>query len=326
MPNNSKSKLKLLYIKQILEDETDAEHGISMTRLIERLNEFDIPAERKGVYRDIQTLRDFGIEIQTYQRSPVEYAIARRDFSLSELMLLVDAVESCKFLTRRQSNMLTTNLKLLASDHQRELLKRRIHVTGRISSKNESVFTSIDTLHEAIRTKKRVEFMYYKYGLDGNRYATHDNRPHEVTPVGIAFSDGFYYLTAWNDERDGMTEFRIDRMDKIRVTDKPATKNDEIAHHKYEGDEHEYFGRFGGDPVTATLLVTGDKVEIIKDRFGDAAMLYPQDDDTAKAVVKIHKSEQFFGWIAGLGGTVRIHEPKSLKQEYNEYLLGLIEE
>lgn len=326
MPNNSKSKLKLLYIKQILEDETDAEHGISMTRIIERLNEFDIPAERKGVYRDIQTLRDFGIEIQTYQRCPVEYAIARRDFSLSELMLLVDAVESCKFLTRRQSNALTTNLKLLASDHQRELLNRRIHVAGRISSKNDSVFTSIDILHEAIRTNRHVAFMYYKYGLDGKRFATHDGKPHEVTPVGIAFSDGFYYLTAWNDERDDMTEFRIDRMDKIRVTDKPATKNDRITRHKYEGDEHEYFGRFGGDPVTATLLVTGDKVEIIKDRFGDAAMLYPQDDETAKAVVKIHKSEQFFGWIAGLGGTVRIHEPKSLKQEYNEYLLGLIEE
>lgn len=326
MPNNSKSKLKLLYIKQILEDETDAEHGISMTRIIERLNEFDIPAERKGVYRDIQTLRDFGIEIQTYQRCPVEYAIARRDFSLSELMLLVDAVESCKFLTRRQSNALTTNLKLLASDHQRELLNRRIHVAGRISSKNDSVFTSIDILHEAIRTNRHVAFMYYKYGLDGKRFATHDGKPHEVTPVGIVFSDGFYYLTAWNDERDDMTEFRIDRMDKIRVTDKPATKNDKITHHKYEGDEHEYFGRFGGDPVTATLLVTGDKVEIIKDRFGDAAMLYPQDNETAKAVVKIHKSEQFFGWIAGLGGTVRIHEPKSLKQEYNEYLLGLIEE
>ena len=326
MPNNSKSKLKLLYIKQILEDETDAEHGISMTRIIERLNEFDIPAERKGVYRDIQTLRDFGIEIQTYQRCPVEYAIARRDFSLSELMLLVDAVESCKFLTRRQSNALTTNLKLLASDHQRELLNRRIHVAGRISSKNDSVFTSIDILHEAIRTNRHVAFMYYKYGLDGKRFATHDGKPHEVTPVGIAFSDGFYYLTAWNDERDDMTEFRIDRMDNIRVTDKPATKNDNITHHKYEGEEHEYFGRFGGDPVTATLLVTGDKVEIIKDRFGDAAMLYPQDDETAKAVVKIHKSEQFFGWIAGLGGTVRIHEPKSLKQEYNDYLLGLIEE
>ena len=188
MPNNSKSKLKLLYIKQILEDETDAEHGISMTRIIERLNEFDIPAERKGVYRDIQTLRDFGIEIQTYQRCPVEYAIARRDFSLSELMLLVDAVESCKFLTRRQSNALTTNLKLLASDHQRELLNRRIHVAGRISSKNDSVFTSIDILHEAIRTNRHVAFMYYKYGLDGKRFATHDGKPHEVTPVGIAFS------------------------------------------------------------------------------------------------------------------------------------------
>lgn len=326
MPNNSKSKLKLLFIKQILEDETDAEHGISMTQLINRLNELDIPAERKSIYRDIQTLREFGMEIQTYQRNPVEYAIARRDFSLSELMLLVDAVESCKFLTRRQSNALTTNLKLLASDHQRELLNRRIHVAGRISSKNDSVFTSIDVLHDAIRTKRRVEFMYYKYGLDGNRYATHDGKPHEVTPVGIAFSDGFYYLTAWNDERDDMAEFRIDRMDRIRISDQPAMKNERITHHRYDGDDHEYFGRFGGDPITATLLVTGDKVEIIKDRFGDAAKLYPQENDTAKAVVKVHKSEQFFGWIAGLGGTVRIFEPVSLKKEYNEYLLDLVEE
>lgn len=325
MPNNSKSKLKMLYVKQILENETDEEHGLSMTQLLNRLHDLDIPAERKGVYRDIQTLRDFGVDIQSYQRNPVEYAIVKRDFTLSELMLLVDAVESCKFLTARQSKALTTNLKLLASDYQRALLDRRIHVPGRIRSKRDGVFERIDVLHEAMRTRRQVEFMYYKFALDGSRNATHGGRPHVVTPVGITFSDGFYYLTAWNDDHDAMTEFRVDRMDHLRVSDKRATRNDEITHHSYEGDDYESFGRFAGDPVTATLLVDGDKVEIIMDRFGDSAELYPENEYTAKAVVKVHKSEPFFGWIAGLGGTVRIDAPKSLKSEYNEYLMSLIQ-
>lgn len=326
MSNNPKAKLKTLYVMRILQDETDAEHGLSLRQIIERLNDYGIQAERKGLYRDIEALREFGFHIQTYQRNPVQYAIASRDFTLSELMLLVDAVESCKFLTKRQSRALTTNLKLLASDHERALLDRRIHVPGRITSKRDSVFQDIDTLHDAMRLQKKVEFKYYKYALDGTRYATHDGKKHVVTPVGIAFSDGYYYLTAWNDDHENMTEFRIDRMENVRVSDERATKNDEITHHTFEGDGHELFGRFGGDPVTATLLVNADKVEIIMDRFGDSAEMYKADDETAKAVVKVHKSEQFFGWLAGLGGTVRLHAPKSLKKEYNDYLKSLIEE
>lgn len=325
MANTPKSKLKTLYVMRILQDETDSEHGLTLREIIARLSDYGIDAERKGVYRDIETLREFGLDIQTYQRNPVEYAIARRDFALSELMLLVDAVESCKFLTRRQSNMLTTNLKLLASDHERKQLDRRIHVPGRIISKSESVFEYIDKLHEAMRQKRQVEFMYYRTGAGGERIAMHDGRPHEVTPVGITYEEGFYYFTAWNEERDGLAEFRIDRMDKLHVTDTPAVRNEVITHHTFEGDEYQSFSRFSGEPVTVSLLVEGGKAEIIRDRFGDAVEWFPYDEATAKAVVKVRKSEPFFGWIAGLGGTVRIHEPKSLKAEYREYLLNLAE-
>ena len=259
MANHPKAKLKILYVMRILQEETDAEKGLTLREIIERLGEYGIPAERKGLYRDIETLREFGFDIQTYQRNPVQYAIAQRDFSLSELMLLVDAVESCKFLTEHQSRMLTTNLKRLASDNQRALLDRRIHVPGRITSKSDSVFGNIDTLHDAQRRQLKVEFKYYKYGVDGKRYATNDGKKHVVTPVGITFTDGYYYLTAWNDEHEGMTEFRIDRMDELCVSSERATRNDEITHHAFEGDEYELFGRFGGDPVTAVLLVDGDK-------------------------------------------------------------------
>ncbi|MCI8467923.1 MAG: WYL domain-containing protein [Eggerthellaceae bacterium] len=323
MANNPKAKLKTLYVMRILQEETDADHGLTLRQLVERLGDYGIEAERKGLYRDIEVLREFGFDIQTYQRNPVQYAIATRDFTLSELMLLVDAVESCKFLTARQSRSLTTNLKLLASDHERALLDRRIHVPGRIRSKSESVFGDIDILHDAMRRHQKVEFRYYRYDLDGTRRPTRDGRKHVVTPVGITFADGFYYLTAWNDDHDAMTEFRVDRMAGVRVSDERATRNDAITHHTFEGDGHELFGRFGGDPVTATLLVNADKVEIIMDRFGDAAEMYKAGADTAKAVVKVHKSEQFFGWIAGLGGTVRIAGPKGLAREYREYLLRL---
>ncbi len=326
MANNPKSKLKLLYLKRILEEETDAEHGLTMPQIITRLNEYGIPAERKSVYRDFKTLREFGLDIQSFQRSPVEYALIRDTLALPELMLLADAVESCKSLTRRQSVALVTSLKSLASNRERLLLDRNIHVSGRIMSKNDSVFGNIDLIHEAMRTHRQVRFLYYRYDLEGERKITNDGKKHEVTPVGITCWDGFYYLTAWNEECGSMCEFRIDRMGKLWVSKKPAVKNDEIAHYAHDEDEYEPFDRLGGDPVEAQLLVDADKVETMLDRFGDAAELREHDANTAMATVKVRMSEAFFGWLAGLGGTVRIAGPVRLKEEYRTFLQARMED
>lgn len=327
MAYNSKAKLKILFIRRILEEETDAEHGLSMKQLIERLAEEGISAERKGIYRDIEILREFGADIRTYQRNPVEYAIEQRDLSLDELMLLIDAVESCRALTTRQARSLTTNLKLMASDHQRALLDRRIHVAGRVKSKAEGVFQKIDLIHRAMHEKRKVEFLYCHVGVDGKKRVSHDGLPYVVTPVAVSYDDGFYYLTAWDDEElEDFREFRLDRMQRVMVSELKAERKREITHYAYEGNEHEYFGRFDGEPVTVTLSVDEDKVEIILDRFGDAAELFPQKDGTAKAVVKVRVSPQFFGWVAGMANTVRIHGPKRLRDEYRDYLKSLLGE
>ncbi len=323
MSYNSKAKLKILFIRRILEEETDADHGLSMRELIERLAEAGISAERKGVYRDIEILREFGVDIRTYQRNPVEYAIERRDFSLSELMLLIDVVESCKALTKRQARSLTTNLKLMASDHQRALLDRRIHVVGRVKSKAEGVFERIDLIHRAMHEKRKAEFRYCHIGVDGQRHVSRNGSPYVVTPVAVTYDDGFYYLTAWDDELDGFREFRLDRMQHLAVSGDKAARRHEISHYAHEGNEHEYFGRFDGERVTVTLCVDGDKVEIILDRFGDAVEIISQENGTAKAVVKVRKSPQFFGWVAGMANTVRIDAPRRLKEEYREELRGL---
>ncbi len=326
MAYNNKAKLKILHIRQILEEETDAEHGLSMRQIIERLEGLGISAERKSIYRDIEILREFGVDIRTYQRNPVEYAIERRDFDFNELMLMIDAVESCRALTKRQANALTTNLRLMASDHQRELLNRRIHVSGRIKSKSEGVFTKIDDIHLAMYNKRKIAFKYYHVGVDGNRFASHDDQPYVVTPVAITYDDGFYYLTAWNDEEDSLYEFRIDRMGSVKESDEKATKNETISSYAFEDNSHEYFGRFDGEPVTVTLDVDPEKIEIILDRFGSAAKISPRGKQRANAVVNVRKSPQFFGWIAGMDGAVRIAKPAKVRSEYQEYLRKLIDD
>lgn len=324
MAANNKSKLKLLSIQRMLEEETDAEHGLSMTEIIRRLAEEGIAAERKSIYRDLEILREFGLDIKTYQRNPVEYAIDHRDFTLSELMLMVDAVASSKFLTVRQANVLLANIKSLASLSQQEKLDRSIHVEGRIRSKTDCVFEAVDSIHEAIRSRKKIAFRYMHYGIDGKRHPARDGEFYVLTPVGVSYDGGFYYATCWSDKYQTFNEYRIDRMDKLYITDEKATRNEEIAQYSFTKDSHEYFGRFDGPQVTALLLVRGDKVEIITDRFGKHAELIP-DGDNAKALVSVRVSPQFFGWIAGLEGAVKIIGPHTLLEEYKAYLQSLLD-
>ena len=126
----NRQKLKLLYLMRMLEEETDSEQGLTMAQILEKLEEQGISAERKSIYRDIEALREFGVDVRTYQRAPVEYAVEHRDFAFPELLLLVDAVQSSRFLTQRKSDALVEGVKRLASKRQRVDYKRSGGIAG----------------------------------------------------------------------------------------------------------------------------------------------------------------------------------------------------
>ena len=107
----NRQKLKLLYLMRMLEEETDAERGLTMAQIIGKLEALGISAERKSIYRDIEALREFGVDVRTYQRAPVESAVEHRAFAFAELQLLVDAVQSSRFLTQRKSDALVEGVK-----------------------------------------------------------------------------------------------------------------------------------------------------------------------------------------------------------------------
>ena len=326
MVAKSKQKLKILYLYQMLLEETDAERGLTTSDIIERLAARDIDAERKGIYRDIATLKEFGLDIVTIPRKPTEYALARPSMTLSELTLLIDAVQGSKFLTQRMSDHLSARIRELASIREREQLKKRVHVDGRIKSQNESVFYNVDAIHKAIRAKRKVQFMYFKYDSELKRQVQHNGKAYVHTPVQIVFSDGFYYLVTWSDAHETFVRFRIDRMRLVQVSDEPATRNQLISNYAYSDFAYQSFGMFDGKTSSVTLHVKPGAMDIIVDRFGLDVKSTPVEDGCALVYVTVRLSAMFFGWVAGTDGAVTIAAPSSLVKEYRDWLKSLLGE
>ena len=232
-------------------------------------------------------------------------------------------MQSSRFLTLRTAQRLVKKLSALASVHERETLKGRVHVDGRVKSQSDSVFYNVDAIHEAIRKKRKVSFLYYKYDAQMKPAIQHDGKPYVQTPVHIVFANGYYYLICWSDNHEDFVRFRVDRMRLVQVTDEKATRNQLIANYAFEDFAYQAFGMFEGEPVRAKLRVAQDAMDIIADRFGTDPSTTPRKDGGAEVSVTVRKSAQFFGWVAGMNGAVTIAGPKALAAEYRSWLQDL---
>lgn len=320
----NRQKLKLLYLMQMLEEQTDAEQGLTMTQILEKLEELGISAERKSIYRDIEALREFGVDVRTYQRAPVEYAVERRAFAFAELQLLVDAVQSSRFLTQRQSDALVEGVKQLASTREQTLLDKRVHVEGRIKMQNESVFYSVDRIQEALAAKRKISFTYFKYDAAKRKAPQHDGERYVETPVQLVYAEGYYYLVVFNEKHDDFANYRVDRMDRIEVLDEPALKNERIATFDALELESRAFGMYSGQPVSATLLVDESVMGAVVDRFGKDVESVEVGKGKARVYAVVMKSPVLFGWLAQFGECVRVEKPVSLARDYRDYLASIL--
>ncbi len=317
-------KLKLLYLAKIFERETDDDHGLTASQIIEKLAELGISVERKTLYRDIECLRAFGYDIIKYERSPVEYGLVSRDFQEQELLLLADAVQSSKFLTQGKSNALVKAIGNLGSKYMADNLRKQVHVEGRIKSLNESVFYNIDAIQRALSQRRKIAFRYFKYDENKARVLRRDGKMYVETPVQLVYMDDEYYVIAWNDKYSGFTNYRVDRMIEIAVSSEPATRNDSISAFDVAKYQQRVFGMFSGSPVGVTLLVKGSAMSAVIDRFGRDVKALPAQDGWARVLVTVMEAPTFFGWLTTLGQTVKIEQPESLKASYVAYLESIV--
>ena len=319
------SKLKLLHLARIFERQTDAEHGLTSPQLIEKLAECGVSVERKTLYRDIECLRDFGYDIVQFRdRRPVEYGLATRAFQEPELLLLADAVQSSRFLTKTKSDALVRSVGKLGSEYMARALGRRIHVEGRIKSQNESVYYNIDGIQRAMDAKRKVEFKYFKYNERKERVWQRDGAVYAETPVQLMYVDDEYYLVVWNDKHADFATYRVDRMKYIEVSEQEATRNERIASFKVDEYRQRAFGMYGGKTVDVILRVQASAMSTVVDRFGGDVPVDAQDDGTARVCVRVMEAPTFYGWLATLGTQVSIEEPQPVREAYAAYLRSIL--
>lgn len=313
MAKSEGQKLKLLYLKKLLEEQSDEMHPLNTQYILDYLASHDIKAERKAIYNDIVCLQEFGMDILHKPGRNGGYYLASREFELPELKLLVDAVQSSKFLTSKKSMQLISKLSQLASNHEAGSLKRQVMVSGRVKTMNESIYYNVDRLHEAIAQNSQITFRYFEWGLDGKR---HDRPgPYEASPYGLIWDDENYYLVA-HSPRHGMTHYRVDKMTHIEINGKPRYMDPEAKKLSASAYGRNVFGMFGRETTTVRMRFHKSLVGVVIDRFGQDTMIIPDGDEHFIFSMDIAVSPLFLGWLAGFGNRAKILSPQSVIDQY----------
>lgn len=228
MPKSSNQKLKIIYIRDILLEETDENHPISIKQLIQRLADSGIRAERKGIYNDIECLRLYGMDIIKATENRGGYYIGNRDFEIPELKLLVDAVETSKFITHKKSNELIKKLESLTDKYNAQGLQRQVFVAGRVKTMNESIYYNVDKIHNAISINTQIEFKYIEYDLTKERVPRHDGKIYCISPFALNWDSENYYLIGYDRDSKNIRHYRVDKMEKLEVSNMPRVGIEEF--------------------------------------------------------------------------------------------------
>jgi len=313
MPKSTGQKLKILYLMRILLTQTDETHALTINELISKLAELGVNAERKTVYDDIEALRFFGLDIVSERSRSNVYYVAGRDFELPELKLLADAVQSSKFITEKKSLELIKKLEGLASVYDAGKLRRQVFIQNRVKSMNESIYYSVDALHEAITGGTKISFRYFHYSIRKERVFRKAGALYVVSPVALSWNDENYYLIAKSDDREGLSHFRVDRMNDVRKLDErrdPAVGSFDIVEYSKR-----VFGMFGGDEISVKLRMHEQLAGAAIDRFGKDIMMIADGDRHFTITVRVALSPVFYGWLFQFGELCEVLSPQSLKDE-----------
>lgn len=315
MAKSANQKLKLLYLVKFLMQHSDEEHPVSTAQIIEELGRNGISAERKSIYDDIEALRLFGIDIIQVKGKNGGYYIGERDFELPELKLLVDSVQSSKFITQDKTYKLIKKIESLASVYDGQLLQRQVFVSNRVKSMNESIYYAVDVISDAITQNKKIRYQYFEYTVEKERRFRHDGAFYEVSPFALIWDDENYYMLAWDSEAEKMKHYRVDKMYKASMTDAEREGNEIFENFDMSAYTKTVFGMFGGNEQKVKLRFSNHLVGAVLDRFGRDTIIIKDGDDHFTFSVNVVVSGHFLAWVFGFGADAEIISPEDVHNE-----------
>jgi len=318
-------KIKILYLMKILMERTDEKHIMNAQELCDALKSYGVSAERKSIYADIQALQDFGIDVIQQKGSNSGYYIGGRDFELPELKLLVDAVQSSKFITTKKSEELIQKLEGLSSKHHAKYLQRQVYIYNRAKTGNETIYYNVDQIHESLYKNAQITFQYAEWTVQKELRLKKEGALYKVSPWALTWDDENYYLIAYDENADKIKHYRVDKMLHISLLD-----DKRIGKEKYEDFDlaafaKKTFAMYGGYDETVTLLCHKSLAGVVIDRFGKDVWMHPVDEDYFRIKALVSVSQQFFGWMTGIGPKMQLVGPEHTKKEYVEYMKKILD-
>ena len=316
MPKGTNQKFKLYRLAPIMPENTDEEHYITMPEIMAALGKYEITADRKSIYTDLRDLEILDIEVEG---EPVgnryHYHVINRPFELPELKLLVDAIQSSRFITEKKTNALIRKLEKLVSKYDAQKLQRQVYVSGRIKTMNESIYYTVDAIHNAISENRKIRFQYFQWNVKKEMELRHGGAWYHISPWGLAWDNENYYLVGYDSDAGRIKHYRVDKMLHIRISEEEREGREHFQKLDMADYTKKSFGMFGGEEQTVKLLVDNSLVGVILDRFGKDMMLIPADEGHFTVNVDVHVSGQFLGWICALGEQVKILSPEGVVEQ-----------
>ncbi len=310
MPKSDNQKLKIFYILDYLQRNSHQAHPVRAAELLSMLEmQHNIVCDRKTVYSDIGALQDYGVDIVSIPGKNGGYYIASRNFELPELKLLIDAVQSSRFLTEKKSRELIEKLCNQCSIHDAKLMRRDVLVSGRVKSMNETIYYNVDAIQEAIAQNKQITFRYFDWGIDGNR--KYREKHYQASPYGLCQDNENCYLLA-HSPRHGVTSYRLDRMTEIKLLPETRTPCPELTGKALVEHANRLFQMYSGEEATVKLRFHRSLVNVVIDRFGRDILLIPDGDSHFVFTVNVAVSPMFLSWVIGFGSKAKVLYPQSV--------------
>lgn len=327
MPKGNNQKFKLYRLAQIMQEQTDDEHYITMPEIMKSLAQYEVTADRKSIYADLRDLSVLGVDVEG---EPVgnryHYHVVNRAFELPELKLLVDAIQSSKFITEKKSNALIKKLETLVSKYDAQKLQRQVYVSGRIKTMNESIYYTVDAIHNAISENKKIKFQYYQWNVKKEMELRHNGAWYHISPWGLSWDNENYYLVGYDSAADKIKHYRVDKMLHIKLSNESREGKEHFKKLDMADYAKKSFGMFGGKEQRVKMLVKNNLAGVIIDRFGKEVMMIPADDEYFTVNVDVHVSRQFLGWVFSLGEDIRIVGPNEVVEEMKKEGRRLVEQ
>lgn len=325
MPKENYQKIKLLKLMEILRQDSDEDHPLKTSAIIEKLLAMNITCDRRTLHKDMKLLNEQGYEVmKEFVDREMAYYVSDRSFSVPELKILIDAVQAASFITDKKTAELIDKIAELGGSHRADILKGNLVRFNTRKHSNEAIYYIVEYLEDAIQQNKKIIFRYFDLDENGEKVYRRDGHHYVVEPVALVFNEDNYYLVVYSSRHDGTANYRVDRMDAVEIIDEEITEVAKLMRDSIADMTESAFKMYGGQQVQVMLEFDDKLIGVVYDKFGEDTTMRRTGEHTCMAAVTVQISPTFFGWLFQFGDKMTITSPTSLKDEYTKQAAALL--